>query len=444
MKISSTVIASALFSAAFSVEGNGGLRKLQADCDTIVDTVCSDDDLSMMCDMLKNETIFPPAVFNFGGHDKMYDENPSMFTVFFPTDTAWGLFQPSMEGLSEEEIGRILYFHFYPDIELSYDELLCSEKLTSVTNDTSRTKCDQGHGEDVKHQNGNGNTVQESLPTITDSNIPFCGGMGHVIDHVMLPVHLSEFVPVDPSESHHMNSPNKMKSGGMTGTSYCTHSPDDDCYKTGWPSCCGDGGSSCPSAQPPCDKTADYCIYAPRYDCYQSGWPSCCQDEYVGCPEEQAACDIVLGADYCTYSPDNSCYATGWPACCSDGGSSCPSTKPPCDMMGGSYCTYAPDKNCWESGWPSCCADGGDCPSTQPECDIPKQCGRSCSGNYDCSQDGGVWDTGSPWCGICGDNGTCQTNGNLQDCDTDADCDSSVSVCGPPIPGRTNGFCVGK
>jgi len=154
------------------------------DCDSIADAICNlGDQYSTMCDIVKNETSM--SSMDFG---------TKKYTVFIPDDTAWTLFQPSLAGLSDKEVGRIVSFHFYEGIDVTYDELDCGETLTAVNGDTSRTKCDQGHGDDIKHQNGNGNTIQESLPTITNSDIDFCQGVAHTIDHLMLPVHLEEFV----------------------------------------------------------------------------------------------------------------------------------------------------------------------------------------------------------------------------------------------------------
>ena len=40
----------------------------------------------------------------------------------------------------------------------------------------------------------------------------------------------------------------------MVGTSYCTYSPDYDCYEKGWPECCQKKeGKDCPAERPPCD-----------------------------------------------------------------------------------------------------------------------------------------------------------------------------------------------
>jgi len=536
--------------------GDSGLRSTDNkrtlqdnDCDSISDAVCGlGDQYSTMCDLMKNETAFPSDKWEFG---------TKKYTAFIPDDTAWDLFKPSMDGLSQEELGRIVEFHFYEGIELPYDELECGETLTAVSTDTSRTKCDQGHGAEVKHQNGNGNTIQESLPTITNSNVDFCNGVAHTIDHLMLPVHLEEFVSVDPTEDHHKDSPDKMRSSGgggsMTGTSYCTYSPDKECYSSGWPDCCSSSDpNDCPDERPSCDSNdttgTSYCTYAPDTECYSSGWPDCCSSSNPNdCPDERPSCD---SGRYCVFAPDPTCYDGGWPECCQDDNKGCPDTQPPCDksaaycvwspnfdcyaggwpaccledytgcpndipecekttpVVGASYCVYAPDAGCYKDGWPDCCMNNGgaSCPEEQPGCNFQcnrectsrgecandggvwdpgmpwcggtcadghcqpvieacgddsdcgdkaicgvygycigktpyvNQCGRNCSGNSDCSNDGGKWDTGSPWCGMCED-GHCRAN--LEDCSSDSDCSSDVSVCGPTIPGGGR-FCVGK
>lgn len=48
----------------------------------------------------------------------------------------------------------------------------------------------------------------------------------------------------------------QMENKRPSGSSYCTHGPDYDCYIQGWPSCCqmakDQGG--CPSTKPPCER----------------------------------------------------------------------------------------------------------------------------------------------------------------------------------------------
>merc|ERR1719254_353184 len=42
---------------------------------------------------------------------------------------------------------------------------------------------------------------------------------------------------------------------GMVGTSYCTWSPDTECFPSnnGWPACCGDDSQDCPEERPACE-----------------------------------------------------------------------------------------------------------------------------------------------------------------------------------------------
>ena len=79
----------------------------------------------------------------------------------------------------------------------------------------------------------------------------------------------------------------------MVGTSYCTWSPDFDCFDAGWPACCAAG--DCPAEQPACEKMVgtSYCTFAPDYDCYKTGWPACCVVGTVDCPDEQPACETT-------------------------------------------------------------------------------------------------------------------------------------------------------
>jgi len=269
--------------------GDSGLRSstdqrlLQDDCDSIADAVCNlGDQYSTMCDIVKNETAM--SSMDFGTKE---------YTVFIPDDTAWTLFQPSMAGLSEEEVGRIVSFHFYEGIELTYNELECGETLTAVTGDTSRTKCDQGHGADIKHQNGNGNTIQESLPTITNVDIDFCQGVAHTIDHLMLPVHLEEFVPVGSSEDHHKDNPGKMKSG-YDQAAACNNG------STGYFWCAATNECLPPSDNAKCDA-AEKC----NAQSGSTGYSWCAATNTC---ERSCGGGGMPGSSYCTYSPDEEWY----------------------------------------------------------------------------------------------------------------------------------------
>lgn len=442
-------------------DDNNHARRLD-DCVSASQAVCGlGDTFSMMCEFIKD--------MNLDSYDT--------YTLFLPDDYAFSLMQDSLEKLSDAEVDRVLKFHVYQDIQLSYNELRCGETLTAITGDTSRTKCDKGHGVDLKHQNGAGNTKQESLPTITDTDIEFCNGMAHTLDHLMLPRYLEEHGIIGPDEPHHKNHPGKTKSGG----SYCTWSPDTDCWNGGWPACCRDTNTPCPDKQPACDSSSPaYCIWGPNYDCYEGGWPACCLEDYLGCPGKMPECEKTekpVGASYCVYAPDSGCYKNGWPECCLDnGGATCPTKQPECNFQCGRTCSSRSDcqtnQGVWDPGMPWCggICDSGECQPTWTTCSsdddcgdnicgpgllggngdrycvgkqpYERQCGRNCSGNYDCANDNGDWDSGSPWCGICKD-GYCRPH--IQDCNNDNDCDDNdKAVCGPTLPGTNGRYCVGK
>ena len=140
-----------------------------------VDTICGNKDWTTMCTMLKDA-----EANNVTFAHEMEMENKN-FTVFVPNDVAFGDFVTNLIDINEvndvdkvellslttEQQDRIVQFHIYENIVLSYDELVCSETLTSVSGDESRTKCEylrMGGGPGgftktlaVKYQNGNGN-----------------------------------------------------------------------------------------------------------------------------------------------------------------------------------------------------------------------------------------------------------------------------------------------
>lgn len=217
--------------------------------------------------------------------------------------------------------------------------------------------------------------------------------------------------------------------------------PDYDCYATGWPYCCDEGG--CGSKKPACDVPppgAEYCTEGFDYQCYTQGKPDCCMSSGNTCPRNKPPCNVpktkppVDGNTYCTWSPEPDCYKNnGFPKCCSVDPSSCPKQQPKCDirlyggnsngggrklrglMTGTSYCTWAPDKTCYKSGWPSCCsADGNNCPKQQPPCDVPAK--KKCKTKRRYTP---VYQEVS----VCAEPGTCNSN-----------CE--------PIQGQSGQFCV--
>lgn len=89
------------------------------------------------------------------------------------------------------------------------------------------------------------------------------------------------------------------------GRSICTRSPDYKCYKTGRPACCSDDEYECPNYMTMCDNHGEgmtgtsYCTYSPQYGCDPATWsnggyPKCCGapgGDVINCPIEQPPCN---------------------------------------------------------------------------------------------------------------------------------------------------------
>jgi len=137
------------------------------------------EDTTVFCDILKNETELELNVYS------------NKYTLFVPTDDAFEKVYDAFQDLSDEEAGRVILFHIYEGIELTSNELVCGEKITSIFSDyddMSRTKCEGGN----KYQKGNGNTKTGSLPKILSADNMACNGVIHTLDYVMFPVSLTQ------------------------------------------------------------------------------------------------------------------------------------------------------------------------------------------------------------------------------------------------------------
>merc|ERR1719162_1592585 len=160
-----------------------------ADCASIVDTVCAMEGVTVFCDVLTEKMLIPgSSPSEDGGLNAVSQE----FTLFVPTDAAFAKTTTALEQLSEEEIDRVVLFHFYEGMLLTADKLVCGEKIISMNDngDASRTKCDAE--EHHKYQNGNGNTKSGTMPEIKTVDHLACNGVIHTLDAVMFPVSLSE------------------------------------------------------------------------------------------------------------------------------------------------------------------------------------------------------------------------------------------------------------
>merc|ERR1711935_346327 len=146
------------------------------DCNSILDAICGMENSKFMCQAFENI-----IATNDEGIASLFGNDEKQFTIFVPDDSAFKDVETELGQLSFEELGRVVTFHFYENIMLSYDELVCSEKLTSMTeqNDTSRTRCERNKegGDITKYQKGNGNTKLGSMPKITKKDIAACNAV---------------------------------------------------------------------------------------------------------------------------------------------------------------------------------------------------------------------------------------------------------------------------
>lgn len=178
-------------SDASNSDADDGDGVMNDDCDSILDAVCGMKDTETMCDIM-NVLV--------AGEDEGFFTSAKNYTIFVPNDDAFKSVEDALENVSEEELGRIILFHMYEDVTLSYDDLVCSEKLTSMDGDLSRTKCENKNDENVKYQSGSGNTKHGSMPEIMAPlnkkdrrSSSACNAALHSVDHLMLPVHLQQF-----------------------------------------------------------------------------------------------------------------------------------------------------------------------------------------------------------------------------------------------------------
>lgn len=165
-------------------------------CDSVLDIMCTLQNTKTFCEMVK----VAAAEYSEFGEDLNEGAN---YTVFAPTDEAFAHVEDRLLKLKPHELYRTLLFHFYEGVVKTFDELACSEKLTSLTGDTSRTKCvRKTPGVYTKYQRGRGNQDIGDYPLIDIKTKPGCSGILHRVDHVMLPIVFKPFkdlvIPEDP------------------------------------------------------------------------------------------------------------------------------------------------------------------------------------------------------------------------------------------------------
>jgi len=160
-------------------------RRVEERCQSVDDVICGMKDTTIFCEMV---TSFSKVYKAFA--DGLEGGRP--YTVFAFTDDAYKAVEQEFLQLSAVEIYRTLLFHFYEGIVLTYNELDCAQKLTSLTGDKSRTKCQRiSAGVYNKSQRGKGNQEIGDWPKVIIENgngsQEACTGIVHRIDSIMLP-----------------------------------------------------------------------------------------------------------------------------------------------------------------------------------------------------------------------------------------------------------------
>jgi uncharacterized surface protein with fasciclin (FAS1) repeats len=161
-----------------------------------VDIVCKLQNTKTFCDLVQKAA----AEHSEFGEDLNGGAN---HTIFAPTDEAFAKVEDRLLKMKPNELYRTLLFHFNEGVVKTFDELACSEKLTSLSGDTSRTKCvRQTRGVYTKYQRGRGNQDIGENPLIDIKTKPGCSGILHRVDTVMLPIVFKPFkdlvIPEDP------------------------------------------------------------------------------------------------------------------------------------------------------------------------------------------------------------------------------------------------------
>jgi len=137
------------------------------DCLSMTDYICSSYEYSTLCNVLASDGF-------------MYDDLSSgKWTLFAPTDAAFDAGQSKNIDL----VDKIIQFHFIKGKSVSFDELICTERLEMASKKDSRTKC-QGK---KKYQTGKGNREVGRMPLIVAPDIAVCNGIIHGVDHLLLP-----------------------------------------------------------------------------------------------------------------------------------------------------------------------------------------------------------------------------------------------------------------
>jgi len=171
-----------------------GSRRTEETCDSVKKIICSLQNTVTFCEMVE-ELEATNAEFS----EKL--SGGTTFTVFAPTNEAFGNVTEQLDQLSEKEKEEIILFHFNEGSVMTYEDLECTMTLMSLSGDTSRTKCRRKSvGVYAKHQRGSGNEKLEQFPRIDSKSKEACDGIIHRLDHVMLPSLYKPFKELMPEK----------------------------------------------------------------------------------------------------------------------------------------------------------------------------------------------------------------------------------------------------
>jgi len=146
-------------------------------CQSIAQIACSNDNLSMICEQLKENALLD-------------DLEDGLWTVFVPTNDAFQ--NAPLEMITSDNIEDILLGHTISNEFIAFEDLLCTERTEMTNGKYTRTVCvdDDGVGRPSTvrktYQNGGGNDDNQR-PEIIDINIPACNGIIHIVSEVILP-----------------------------------------------------------------------------------------------------------------------------------------------------------------------------------------------------------------------------------------------------------------
>jgi len=158
----------------------------EADCQSIPDIICSDNDYSYLCGVM---TVI------LGSFDETTSDGD--YTLFAPSNKAFQAIEDALGDLDEETVASVLMFHLTEGKVCSSD-LVCKGQVAMMDGTKSRTQCtDNIDGNDAIVQKGGGNFRNSLLPRIVKADIEACSGYIHGVDNVMLPDYIPTFMFLD-------------------------------------------------------------------------------------------------------------------------------------------------------------------------------------------------------------------------------------------------------